>query len=129
MPKTALELTVQEWQDYQPGAAHATRGQAAQAQVDERRRRAWGVARQAAELLRREFGANRVVVFGSLAHGAGFGLWSDVDLAAWGIPSDHFYRAVAAVTGLSSEHKIDLLDLETCKPALRQVVELEGVEL
>ncbi len=129
MAKTALELTAQEWQAYRPGAVHVARGRLAEARIEKRRRQAWRVARQAAQLLRREFGASKVVVFGSLAHDAEFSPWSDIDLAAWGIPSDRFYRAVATVTGLSPDFKVDLLELETCKPALRQVVEQEGIEL
>ena len=35
-------------------------------QVEERRQRAWIIARQAAVILKEEFGASRVVVFGSL---------------------------------------------------------------
>ena len=52
-----------------------------------RRQRAWELARQAARLLEERFGAERVVLFGSLAHGDRFNLWSDVDIAAWGTPA------------------------------------------
>ena len=126
MPKTALELTAQEWRAYRPGTSP---GRSSEAQTEKRQQQAWLVARQAAQLLRREFGASKVVVFGSLARGGRFGPWSDIDLAAWDIPADRFYRAVAAVTGLSFDFKVDLLELETCKPALRHVVEREGIEL
>jgi len=126
MPKTVLELTAQEWQAYQPSAQL---GRLVEMQSDERRQAAWQVARQAARVLRQEFGASRIVVFGSLPHRSGFNPWSDIDLAAWGIPADRFYRAVAVITGLSPDFKIDLLDLETCKPALRQIAEREGVDL
>lgn len=87
------------------------------------------MARRAAELLRERFGATKVIAFGSLAHRAWFTPWSDIDLAAWGISSDAFYQAVALVTGLSPEFEIDLIELEGCGPALRQVIEREGVEL
>jgi predicted nucleotidyltransferase len=94
-----------------------------------RRDKAWEAARRAAEQLRNEFGASRVVVFGSLAHEDWFTLWSDIDLAAWGIAPSQFYRAVAAVTGISSVINIDLVDPESCQPKLREVIEREGVEL
>jgi len=68
-----------------------------------------------------------VVAFGSLAHRAWFSSWSDIDLAAWGIPPDQFYRAVAAVTGINSEFEVDLVDLEGCRPAVRQFIEREGI--
>ena len=123
MGKTALELTREEWRTYQPGA------KAGQHQVRERWERAWGVAQAAAEVLREQFGATRVVVFGSLARRDWFTPWSDIDLAAWGISPGAFYRAVAVVTGISSEFKLDLVAPEDCQPSLRHVIEREGVAL
>jgi predicted nucleotidyltransferase len=69
------------------------------------------------------------MAFGSLAHRACFTPWSDIDLAAWGIPPDAFYQAVALVAGLSPEFEVGLVELEGCRPALRRVIEREGVEL
>jgi hypothetical protein len=60
-------------------------------------------------------------------HDDWFTRWSDIDSAAWGIPPDAFSRAVAAVTGLSAEFKIDLVDPEDCRPALRQAIDREGI--
>ncbi|HED03417.1 MAG TPA: nucleotidyltransferase domain-containing protein [Candidatus Fraserbacteria bacterium] len=91
--------------------------------------RAWEVARQVAHLLRERFGAVRVVVLGSLAHRAGFTPWSDIDLAAWGIPADQFYRAVAAVTDISFEFEVNLVDPESCWPTVRQTMMSEGIDL
>jgi predicted nucleotidyltransferase len=129
MNKTALELSPQEWQRYHPAEALARRKQQDQAQAAQRKQRAWQLAHQAAELLRNNFGAKKIVVFGSLAHEAWFTPWSDIDLAAWGIPPDRFYAAVGAVAELSSEFKIDLIDPETSRPALRAAIEREGREL
>jgi len=123
MGKTALDLTREEWQAYRPGI------RAAQSQGGERWERAWRLAQAAAELLRQEFGATRVVAFGSLARRDWFTPWSDIDLAAWGIPPEAFYRAVAVVTGLSPEFKLDLVAPEDCQPSLRHVIEREGVAL
>ena len=129
MAKTALELTPQEWQEYQPVQVIETRYQAEKDKNEQRREAAWQVARQAARLLRQEFGADRVVVFGSLVHESWFNRWSDIDLAAWGIPLDRFFSAVAAITGLSSEFKIDLVDPVTCHPTLREAIEQNGMQL
>jgi predicted nucleotidyltransferase len=121
MGKTALELSEKEWQTYRPGSKIIE-----EPNLD-RLNRAWDVARTAADLLRERFGANQVVVFGSLAHDEGFTRWSDIDLAVWGISPDAFFRAVAAVTGLSTEFKVDLVDPQDCRPALRRAIEREGV--
>jgi len=91
--------------------------------------RAWRVGRSAAKLLRRRFGATRVLLFGSLVDFKRFTPWSDIDLAAWGIPAGEFYRAVAMVTGLSPEFELDLVEPETCRPGLRRRIEQEGIEL
>jgi len=123
MTKTALALSPEEWRAYRPGVKTDEK------QRVERWERAWEVARTAARVLRQRFGATRVVAFGSLAHRTWFTPWSDIDLAAWGIPAGEFYRAVATVTGLSPEFEIDLLDPDTCRPALRQRIEREGIEL
>jgi predicted nucleotidyltransferase len=123
MARTALDLSTEEWKAYRPGV------QVDEEQVAERWDRAWEVACAAARLMRQRFSATRVVVFGSLAHRTWFTPWSDIDLAAWGIPSDMFYQAVASVTGLSSEFEIDLVAPEDCRPGLRQVIEQEGIDL
>jgi predicted nucleotidyltransferase len=123
MAKTALDLTREEWQAYRPGT------RATQAQAQERWERAWRVAQAAAELLREQFGATRVVVFGTLARREWFTPWSDIDMAAWGISPSAFYRAVAEVTGISSEFKLDLVAPDDCQPSLLQVIEQEGLAL
>jgi predicted nucleotidyltransferase len=129
MAKTALELTPQEWQAYRPDQMSRRLGRASDPETRLRRRRAWRVARQAARVLREQFGATRVVVFGSLAQRGWFTQWSDIDLVAWGVADERFYQAVATVTGLSPTFKVDLIDPEMCRPALRQAIEHEGIDL
>ena len=97
--------------------------------LTERYKEAWQVAARAAAILKERYDARKVVAFGSLVDLSRFTRWSDVDLAAWGIPDDCFYAAVGAVTGLSAEFKIDLVDPEDCRDSLRRAIESEGVEL
>jgi predicted nucleotidyltransferase len=128
MSKTALELTAQEWQAYRPATGPGLSDEE-RSRLSSRKRHAWQLAQQAAQLLREKFEAERVVLLGSLAQEDGFALWSDIDLAAWGIPAERFFAAVAAVTGLSPDFKIDLIDPDTCRPSLRAAIERDGVEL
>ena len=121
--RTTLDISPDELRTYQPGK------RLQESHSADRWRGAWEVAQTAAALLRQNFGATRVVASGSLAHRKWFSQWSDIDLAAWGISAHEFYRAVAVVTGLSPEFKIDLLDPESCRPSLREKIEREGVEL
>lgn len=123
MARTALELTAEELRAYRPVREPVG------CQPPERWERAWEVAHSAARLLCERFGATRVVVFGSLTRRAWFGVWSDIDLAAWGIPADRFYRAVAAVTGVSADFTVDLVDPASCRPAVRRAIEQEGIDL
>lgn len=125
---TALEMKPEEWRKFKPGRKIATR--AAQSKyLEERRAKALDLAQKASFLLRRRYGAKRVVVFGSLARAKAFDVWSDIDLAAWGIAPDKFFSAVAAVTGLSPDFKIDLVELDTCREAMRTSIEEHGIEI
>ena len=69
------------------------------------------------------------MIFGSLAQGEWFSQWSDVDLAAWGIPTHQSFRAVAAVTSISQDFQVELIDPESCRLSILQSIEREGVEL
>jgi predicted nucleotidyltransferase len=94
-----------------------------------RREHAWDMARRAATLLKEKYGVPRVMAFGSLTHPDRFTLWSDVDLAAWGLTPANWLRAMAAVRDLSSEIELNLVDVATCSPELLTAIEREGVPL
>lgn len=127
--RTALDLPKEEWNAYHPMEAILQRQRANRAKMDRRRKRAMRLARQAASLLRTDFGAGRVVLFGSLASRSGFSLWSDIDLAVWGITPERFYAAVAAITGLSADFKVELVDSENCSTSLRKAIVQDGIDL
>jgi len=129
MTRTALKLAPQEWRIYDPAKAIKHRTESERVELSERRQEAIKQARRIANQLRREFGAQKVVLFGSLTRRGEFTRWSDIDLAVWGIPAERFYAAVAAATGQSTRFRIDLVDAEDCRPALRSAIEKEGREL
>lgn len=120
MTKTPLDLTSQEWQSYQ------LRLKNTQSQNIERWKQGWELVKTLANQLKDKFKAKKVVVFGSLLHLDSFHSDSDIDLAVWGIPSEEFYRAVAAVTGLSGEFEVDLVDAEDCLPEFATFLEQQG---
>ena len=129
MAKTARELGQEELRSYRPW--QNLQRYRKDPEVDRRCDRAWDVARRAARLLKEQFGAARVVVFGSLVHRAWFTPWSDVDLAVWGIPADRFFRAMGAVQDLGSEvgFKIDVIDPAECTREMVHNIQTEGIEL
>jgi uncharacterized protein len=125
---TALEMTPEEWCKFKPARKIAART-SQNASFAERRAKALVLAKKASSILRQQYGASRVVVFGSLAKTKVFTAWSDIDLAAWGIPPDDFFSAVAAVTGLSPDFKIDLVEPDTCRKAIRSSIQEHGTEI
>lgn len=126
MSMTALDLSPEALKKYRPLDAIRKRRAKFSAEIVSRRRRAMSAARKAAKLLKAEFGAKEVILFGSLARRVGFTLWSDIDLASRGIPSEKYLAAMDTVLHLSPEFKIDLVELETCLPAMRKSIKEEG---
>ncbi|MDE3088129.1 MAG: nucleotidyltransferase domain-containing protein [Chloroflexota bacterium] len=125
MAKTVLELTPEELKKY----SLRPKRQLNLAQRKRLMARAMRQARRAADLLKREFGASRVVLFGSLAHRLWFTPWSDIDLAVWGIAPGEFYRAAGTVLEMTNDFKIDVVDPETCRPSVRTEIEEDGIDL
>ena len=125
MAKTVLELSPEELKKY----SLKPKRRLGIAETRRLRTRAMRQARKAADLLKREFGATRVVLFGSLAHRSWFTPWSDIDLAVWGIAPKDFYRAVGTVSDMKSEFKIDVVDPETCRPFVREEIAEDGIDL
>ncbi len=126
MPSTALDLSPEALKKYRPLEAIRRRRARSSAETAKRRRRARLVARKAAKLLKSEFGAKEVILFGSLARRVGFTLWSDIDQAVRGIPSEKFFAAFGAIEHIDVNFRIDLVELETCPPALLKSIEKDG---
>lgn len=85
-------------------------------------------AERAAELLRREHGATRVVLFGSVLDVERFHARSDLDIAVEGVRPDDFWAAGAAAERAAG-FELDLIDLGYAKPELRDHVQRHGREL
>jgi len=126
---TALDLSPEELKKYRPREAVRRRRAETRAEVSKRRKHAMTAALKAAKLLKTKFGAQEVILFGSLARRGSFTLFSDIDLAARGIHPDHYLSAMEAVLYLDAEFKIDLVGIETCSPAMRENIEKDGKPL
>ena len=97
MSMTALDLPPKALKKYRPLDAIKKRRAKYSAEIVSRRRRAMSAARKAAKLLKTEFGAKEVILFGSLARRGSFSLYSDIDLAVRGIVPEKFFAASAAM--------------------------------
>jgi len=124
---TALEVTSDEMAVYRATARR--RWEREQQELVQRRERAWEVAYRAATLLKEQFGATRVVVFGSLIHEGCFTRWSDVDIAAWGIAQEDTFQAIGVVMDINADIEVNLVDVAVCRPSLLATIEQEGREL
>lgn len=91
--------------------------------------RAWIFAHNAADMLKKKFEARQVAVFGSLVHKDLFHHRSDIDLAAWGIKENQYFRAVSCLMDLDSEISADLVRAEDASPTLQERIQAEGIEI
>lgn len=123
----ANEVSQEAMAAYREGARR--RHAAEQRALIAREERAWEIARNAAAELRRQFGVERVAVFGSLTHPGRFSAWSDIDLAVWGLQPADTFRAIGVAMDCGRDIEVNLVDMAICKPALREVIEREGVPL
>jgi len=125
-------MTVPSVCDYTPYLKHA-REQAARHRADPqiaaRRERAWEVARQIADFLRREYKPTCIVAFGSIVHPEMFGMHSDIDIAVDGIPWPEYLRAWNAVEERWPEFKVDLIDVGIVSERMRERIAEQGQEL
>ncbi len=124
---SSLKLTPEKLATYRATAQR--RRQQEKPELAHRREQAWVAARHAAQLLREQFKATRIVVFGSLARESGFTRWSDVDVAAWGIAPEDTFRAIGAVMDLKTGIPVNLVDVNTCRPTLLSAIEQDGIDL
>ena len=122
-----LDLSPDKLDQYRHTAV--LRQKARVSKIKARMGKGWKPARKAAKILREQYHAERVVAFGSLLHESRFTPWSDVDIAAWGIPPEQTFRAIGAVMDLDSSLEINLVDVNTCAPSLLKAIEQEAVDL
>ena len=120
-------MTINELTEYRATALR--RMEYEQQELARREKSAWEVAGRAAALLKEQFGARRVVVYGSLVHKGCFTLWSDIDIAVWGISPSDTFRAMSAVMGIGKQIEVNMVDVNACRPSLLLVIERDGVEL
>jgi len=102
------------------------REQARQEKLKQRQIHGIQIAKQAATMLRQEFGATRVVLFGSMLKQNIYEN-SDIDLAVWDIPKSKYFKAVGKLQGLS-EFEIDLVEPENAPIYIIEAIN-QGIEL
>jgi uncharacterized protein len=90
MVKTALELSPTEWKQYPLPQQSIT------PEVQARWNKAWELIPELARMLRDEFGATKIKVFGSAISVDYFSDGSDIDIAAWDIPIAQYLSSMSS---------------------------------
>ena len=126
---TALELPRDRWQPYLEAARRRPSPQRLAPAERSERERLLMRAHQAADMLKAQFGVQRVILFGSLAHSAWFTRESDVDLAVEGLRHEDYWRAGRVVEEAFSDRQVDLITIEMASDALRTAIARHGIEL
>ena len=125
---TALELTRTGWQSYLRAGRRPPPPDPSPEQQRDREERLQRI-RRAASLIKAQFGARRVVLFGSLAHRAWFASDSDVDLAVEGLPAEHYWDAWRLAEDIIADRPVDLVEIELASDSLTKSIERHGIEL
>ncbi len=116
--------------DYSPYIEGLKRREAERkAALEKRRLKALTVARQIADMLRHDFGATDIYLFGSTLRSGEFHAHSDIDLAANGIEPERYLAAVAQALIMGEEFSVDLLNFSGCQPELKDTILREGFKL
>ena len=124
----ASQVTPEQMEVYR-AAARRRAEQGLSPEAEARRQRALVAARRAAAVLKEEFGATRVVVFGSAAHGEWFTETSDIDLAVWELSPEVYFKAWGRVEDVLHTSNFHLIDVEHARPNVLQSVERDGIDL
>jgi len=85
-------------------------------------------AKHLAQMLVKEHGARRVLLFGSVARRRPLRVNSDIDLAVEGMPVEDYYQLVGDLQ-TASGRLVDLVRLESVPTPLKQIILLEGISL
>jgi len=126
---TALELTREEWQPYIEAARQQPPLPELTLVEQQEREQLLARVREAAAILKRQFGVKQVVLFGSLADTTWFAPDSDVDLAIKGLSNDAYWQAWKVVEEVIGNRLVDLIEIETAKESLLKAIQRYGIEL
>ena len=126
---TALELTRKEWRKYVDAASRRPPLPGPTAQEKEERDLLLLQVRKAAKELKKRFGVDRVVLFGSLVQVQWYSSTSDVDLAVQGLRPQDYWGALKLVEDIINNRHIDLVEVEAASESLRSSIDRSGVEL
>ncbi len=126
---TARELTRDQWKRYRSPASPELNAPVPTQEQREAREQLLARVRVAAALLKDRYSVRRVILFGSLAHGAWFTPDSDVDLVVEGLAGADCWQAWKAVEEVLGGCPVDMIEIEGVGESLQRAIERYGVDL
>lgn len=126
---TALELGRRGWQSYLNAARRRLHPPPMTAAEQHNRQALLERVQKAAVVLKSDFGVQRVVLFGSLAHASWFSPDADVDLAVAGLRTEDYWQAWRVVEEIIDDRSVDFIDLATAGTSVLQAIQRHGIEL
>lgn len=125
---TALSMTDEMLQQYVVAARQSLPKLAAKVDSAEINQLIQALQKIAA-VIKQDFGASRVILFGSVVHQQWFSDTSDIDIAIEGLSGHDFFSAWRLLEAACPNRVVDLVDLDIVSPTFYQTVEQTGIEL
>lgn len=126
-PENPLTKTSIKYQSYR---AHWQQRKAKErSRLKQRHQDGLETAKALADILKSDFGARKVVLFGSMLSVNNIRMRSDLDLMAWGLASDDYIKALTALMRQSDSFAVDLVRIEEAPPSLKKYVLEKGLVL
>lgn len=115
---------------YQPYVAHRQQQKVEmRSRLQSRHQAGLQQAKALADILKAEFGATKVALFGSMLSVNDIHLGSDIDLAVWGLPYEEYIAALTELMTNAKEFDVDLVRIEEAPPSLKTYIFKEGLTL
>jgi len=126
---TALELKRDEWPRYKRGLDQRSTPARPTEQEKQERDRLLSRVRELADILKNQFGVQKVVLFGSLARMSWFSSGSDVDLAVEGLETRRYWKAYKIAEDIIADRQVDFVEIESVSASLKKAIDRYGMEL
>lgn len=115
---------------YQSYVAHWQQRKAnARSRLKQRHQAGLNTAKVLADILKADFGASKVVLFGSMLSVNDIHMNSDIDLAVWNLPFSDYIQALTALMSNAGEFSVDLVRIEEAPPSLKAYIVDKGLRL
>ncbi|MEL6161818.1 MAG: nucleotidyltransferase domain-containing protein [Cyanobacteria bacterium J06623_5] len=116
--------------EYQPYVAHVKQRKAERrSQLKKRHQAGLKKAKELADILKADFGATQVVLFGSMRSVNTIRMKSDIDLAVWNLPFEDHINALTVLMAHASPFEVDLVRIEEASPSLQSHILKNGIAL